>query len=133
MATAWWYVLGAGLLEVFWVVGLRATDGFSRLVPSVLVGAAIVGSMYLLSMASRSLAPGTAYAVWVGIGIGGTAIAEAAIARELPSLLRLAFLAMLLGAIIGLRITETPPAAAEQGALDPSLPAPGTTCTDDIC
>ena len=133
MATAWWYVLGAGLLEVFWVVGLRSTDGFSRLVPSLLVGVAIVGSMYLLSVASRSLAPGTAYAVWVGIGIGGTAVAEAAIARELPSLLRLAFLAMLLGAIIGLRMTEAAPAAAAQPATEPSPPAPGAMCPDDIC
>lgn len=72
---AWILLLVAGLLEVGWSIGMKYTDGFTRLVPSVLTGAGIIASMVLLSYAAKSLPIGTAYGVWVGIGAaerGGT-------------------------------------------------------------
>ncbi len=69
----WWLLLLAGLLEVGWAIGLKFTDGFTKPLPSVLTGAAIVGSMILLSLAARAIPIGTAYAVWTGIGVAGAA------------------------------------------------------------
>ncbi|RYZ57496.1 MAG: hypothetical protein EOP08_17130, partial [Proteobacteria bacterium] len=65
---AWAILFLAGLLEVAWAIGLKYTHGFTKLVPSVLTIAAIVASMWLVAVASRTLPIGTAYAVWVGIG-----------------------------------------------------------------
>lgn len=78
-----WIMLGiAGLLEVGWSIGLKYTHGFTRLVPSVLTGLGIAGSMFLLSMAARTLPIGTAYGVWVGIGAVGSAILGIALLGE---------------------------------------------------
>ena len=71
---AWMFVLIAGLLEVGWAIGLKYSEGFSRMVPSVLTIAGMAASMYLLSKALTVLPAGTGYAVWVGIGAVGTAI-----------------------------------------------------------
>ncbi len=71
---SWLILVVAGLLEVGWAVGLKYTEGFTRLVPSLLTGAAIAASMWLLSVAARTIPIGTAYAVWVGIGAAGTAV-----------------------------------------------------------
>jgi quaternary ammonium compound-resistance protein SugE len=101
----------AGLLEVVWVMGLRSTDGFTRIGPSLAVGSAIVASMALLSVASRTLPPSTAYAVWGGLGVGGVVVAESVAARELPSGTRLLFLTLLLVAIVGLRLSQGPGSA----------------------
>ena len=68
---AWYLLIVAGLLETGWAIGLKYTDGFTRPVPSLLTGTAIVASMVLLSIAARSIPIGTAYAVWVGIGAQG--------------------------------------------------------------
>lgn len=71
---AWAMLILAGLLEVAWAIGLKYTQGFTRLVPSVLTIAAIIASMSLLGMAAKHLPIGTAYAVWVGIGALGAAV-----------------------------------------------------------
>lgn len=71
---SWLLLVLAGLLEVGWAVGLKYTDGFRRPVPSLLVIAAISGSMFLLGVATRSLPISTAYAVWVGIGTVGASL-----------------------------------------------------------
>ena len=71
---AWILLFIAGLLETGWAIGLKYTDGFTRLWPSVLTVAGIAVSMFLLAVAARTLPIGTAYAVWVGIGAAGTAI-----------------------------------------------------------
>jgi multidrug transporter EmrE-like cation transporter len=73
---SWILLIFAGLLEACWAVGLKFTDGFSKPLPSVIVGSAIVASMVLLAMAIRDLPVGTAYAVWVSIGILGAAISQ---------------------------------------------------------
>lgn len=106
MNIAWIYLVIAGLLEVCWAIGLKYTDGFSRLWPSVFTLATLAASMYLLAKAAQTLPIGTAYAVWVGIGALGAAILGIFLFQESASLLRLGFLAMLLVAILGLKFTS---------------------------
>ena len=102
---AWLLLVIAGLIEAGWAIGLKYTDGFTRLVPSVLTIAGIAASMVLLSIAARTLPIGTAYAVWVGIGAAGAVVLGILFLGEPASLLRMAFLALLLVAIIGLKLT----------------------------
>ena len=71
---AWAYLLIAGVLEVVWAIGLKYTEGFSRLWPSVITATAMVASIYFLAQALKTLPVGTGYAVWTGIGAVGTAI-----------------------------------------------------------
>jgi quaternary ammonium compound-resistance protein SugE len=106
MSLPWIALVVAGLLEVCWAVGLKYTDGFRRPVASVLVIVAIAASMFLLSWAARTLPIGTAYAVWVGIGALGAAILGVVLFSEPVTPARLAFLAMLLIAIVGLKATS---------------------------
>ncbi|MGV3524829.1 MAG: quaternary ammonium compound efflux SMR transporter SugE [Candidatus Sericytochromatia bacterium] len=103
---SWILLTLAGLLEVGWAIGLKYTAGFTRPVPSVLTAAAIVGSMLLLAKASQSLPIGTAYAVWVGIGAAGAAVLGILLFQEPVSPARLFFLALLLVAIGGLKLTS---------------------------
>jgi quaternary ammonium compound-resistance protein SugE len=103
---SWFLLVIAGLLEVGWAIGLKYTQGFTRPLPSILTAAAIALSMVLLSMAARSIPIGTAYAVWVGIGAVGAAIIGILIFREPVSLLRIASLALLVLAMIGLKLSS---------------------------
>jgi quaternary ammonium compound-resistance protein SugE len=103
---AWLILVVAGLLEVVWSVGLKYTRGFTVVVPSVITIGAIIGSMWLLSIAARTLPIGTAYAVWVGIGATGAAILGGVLFHEPWTLPRGFFLALLVIAIIGLRVTS---------------------------
>ena len=105
MSSAWMKLVLAGLLEAGWAVGLKYTEGFTRLVPSVLTGAAIVASMWLLASAARELPIGTAYAVWVGIGAAGAAILGAVLLGESMSAGKVFFLVLLLVSVIGLKWT----------------------------
>lgn len=99
-------LLLAGALEVVWALGLKYTEGFTRLGPSLLTGAAIVVSMVLLAQAARTLPIGTAYAVWVGVGAAGAAIGGVLLFEESMSLPRLLFVALLIVSIVGLRLTS---------------------------
>ncbi len=101
----WLLLVIAGLLETGWAIGLKYTDGFTRLVPSVLTVAAMIVSMLLLGIAVRTLPIGTAYAVWVGIGAAGAAILGILLLGESASLPRLFFLGLLVVAIAGLKFT----------------------------
>jgi quaternary ammonium compound-resistance protein SugE len=102
---AWLILIVAGVLEVVWSLGLKSTQGFTRPVPSVIIGAAIVASMLLLARAARTLPIGTAYAVWVGIGAVGAAIGGVVLFDEALPPLRALFLALLVVSIVGLRLT----------------------------
>ena len=102
---AWTTLVMAGLCEVAWAVGLKYTQGFSRLWPSVGTLAALSVSMALLSWSVRTLPIGTAYGVWVGIGALGAALMGAYLFGESLSPLRLFFLMLLLVSIIGLKLT----------------------------
>ncbi|RCS41487.1 QacE family quaternary ammonium compound efflux SMR transporter [Bremerella cremea] len=105
---AWWILLLAGSLEIVWAVGLKYTQGFTRPWPSAITLAAIVASMYLLSVATKELPIGTAYAVWVGIGAAGTAILGMAVLNEPVTVWRLFFLVLLGIAIVGLKFSAAP-------------------------
>ncbi|WP_394829247.1 DMT family transporter [Pendulispora albinea] len=107
---AWVYLVIAGLLEICWAIGLKYSDGFSKLGPTVFTVVTLVGSMILLSMAARSLPIGTAYAVWVGIGAFGAAVIGMILLREPVTPGRVFFLVLLLIAVIGLKLTA--PASA---------------------
>ena len=103
---AWTMLLGAGLLEIVWAIALKYTGGFTRFWPSAIGIVAAVISFVMLSSALKSLPVGTAYAVWVGIGALGVALAGILALGESASPLRLAFLALILIGIIGLKIVE---------------------------
>ncbi|HEX2212633.1 MAG TPA: quaternary ammonium compound efflux SMR transporter SugE [Mycobacterium sp.] len=103
---AWLILLLAGLLEIVWAIALKQSEGFSRLWPSVVgVGAAVL-SFLLLTVALRELPAGTGYAVWVGIGAVGVAIAGVILLGEAVSPARVMFLAVIVTGIVGLRIVE---------------------------
>lgn len=102
---AWFVLVIAGLLEVVWSLGLKSTEGFTRLGPSVVVGGAIVASMVLLAHAAKTLPIGTAYAVWVGIGVVGTAIGGVVLFDEAMPPLRVVFMIGLIVSIVGLKLT----------------------------
>jgi len=103
---AWAILIGAGLLEIVWATALKNADGFTRLWPSVIGIVFSLMSFFMLAVALRSLPLGTAYAVWVGIGIIGVAVAGIIAFGESASLLRVGFIALILVGVIGLRIVE---------------------------
>jgi quaternary ammonium compound-resistance protein SugE len=99
----WIILLIAAGLEVGWAIGLKYTDGFSRLWPSVATISAMVASMYLLARATRVLPIGTAYAVWTGIGAAGTAILGMLLLGESREWIRIASIALIITGVIGLK------------------------------
>jgi quaternary ammonium compound-resistance protein SugE len=101
---AWTYLLIAGLLEVGWAIGLKYTDGFSRLWPSVGTVLAMILSLAFLGLALKTLPVGTAYAVWTGIGAIGTVILGIVLFAEPATALRLACVGLILSGIIGLKL-----------------------------
>ncbi len=103
---AWLYLLIAGLFEIGWAVGLKYTEGFTRLWPSVWTIAALAVSMALLATAVRELPIGTAYAVWTGIGAVGTAILGIILFAEPATALRLGSIALIVAGIIGLKLAS---------------------------
>jgi quaternary ammonium compound-resistance protein SugE len=101
---AWMSLFVAGLFEIAWAIGLKYTDGFSRLWPSMATLVAMVLSVLLLEFAVRSLPVGTAYAVWVGIGAVGTAILGMVLFGESREPLRLLCLALIVAGVVGLKL-----------------------------
>ena len=102
---AWIALLGAGLLEVCWAVGLKYTDGFSKPLPSLGVVAALGGSLYPLASATRAIPLGTAYAIWVGIGALGAGLAGVWLFGEPLTAARGGCFLLLTAAIVGLKLT----------------------------
>ena len=103
---AWLVLTVAGLFEVGWAIGLKYTDGFSKLWPSVATAAAMVVSVVLLGWAMRSLPVGTAYAVWTGIGAVGTVVLGIVLFGEPATLGRLVCVTLIVAGIIGLKVTH---------------------------
>ena len=102
-----WVILGiAGILEVVWAVGLKYTDGFSRFWPTVGTVLAMIMSVWLLSVAMKSLPIGTAYAIWVGMGAVGTAIAGIILFGESANIGRILSLMFIIAGIVGLKLTS---------------------------
>lgn len=106
MTNAWMLLIAAGLLEVVWAIGLKYTDGFSRPLPSVITVAAMIGSVWLLALALKSVPVGTGYAVWTGIGAVGTAILGIVLFSESASLARLACIGLIVAGILGLKLVS---------------------------
>lgn len=104
---SWFILVIAGLLEVCWASALKSTAGFTRLWPTLFFAVTLGGSMYLLSLATKNLPVGTAYAVWVGIGAAGTAIFAMLFHGEVMTLARGLFLSLLIISIIGLKMTTS--------------------------
>ena len=100
----WIILVIAGLLEIVWAIGLKYTDGFTRLWPSVITLIAMIVSVSLLGYAMKNLPVGTAYAVWVGIGAVGTAIAGIIWLAEPASAMRILSLALIVAGIVGLKL-----------------------------
>ncbi len=100
---SWAIVALAGLMEMGWALGLKYSDGFTRLWPTIVTAVLALGSFWLLSLAMKSLPVGTAYAVWVGIGAIGTATAAVFLFHEPVSLLRVLGVMLILAGIIALK------------------------------
>jgi quaternary ammonium compound-resistance protein SugE len=104
---AWIYLTLAGLFEIGWAIGLKYTDGFSRLIPSVLTAVSMVISVLLLGLALKTLPVGTGYAVWTGIGTVGTALLGIVLLGEPATALRLACIGLIVAGILGLKFAST--------------------------
>ena len=102
----WLYLAIAGLFEVGWAIGLKYTEGFTRLVPSVLTVGAMIVSLALLGLALKTLPVGTAYAVWTGVGAVGTAILGIVLFADPATLPRLACIGLIVVGIVGLKIVS---------------------------
>ena len=105
---AWIYLTVAGLFEVAWAIGLKYTNGFTRLWPSLWTGASMVMSMFLHALALRTLPVGTGYAVWTGIGSVGTALLGIVLLGESRDFARLLCLALIVIGIVGLKLGTQP-------------------------
>ena len=99
----WIILVAAGLLEVVWAIGLKYTEGFSRLWPSLVTGAAMFASVVLLGIAMKQIPVGTAYGIWVGIGAVGAAILGMVLFAESVSALKIVSLALIVAGIAGLK------------------------------
>jgi quaternary ammonium compound-resistance protein SugE len=108
---AWTLLLIAGLFEVAWAIGLKYTEGFTRLMPSLLTVAAMVVSIVCLALALKSIPVGTGYAVWTGIGAVGTAILGIVLFGEPAGAARLACIALIVAGILGLKLVSGSAAA----------------------
>jgi quaternary ammonium compound-resistance protein SugE len=101
---AWIYLFFAGLFEVGWAIGLKYTNGFTRLVPTALTLASMIVSLGLLGIALKSLPVGTAYAVWTGIGTVGTAALGIYLLGEPATVVRVACIGLIVAGIVGLKV-----------------------------
>ena len=103
---AWLYLMIAGVLECGWAVGMKYTDGFTRLLPSVLTIGAMGVSFWFLSLAMRTIPLGTAYAVWTGIGAVGVAALGMVLFEESREILRILCLLLIVAGIVGLKLVS---------------------------
>ena len=103
---SWFLLVLAGLFEIGWAIGLKYTDGFTRLWPSIFTIASMAVSVLLLGLAVKQLPIGTAYGVWVGIGAMGTAIAGIILLGEGVSLLKIVSLILILLGVLGLKLAH---------------------------
>ena len=111
MSTAWLTLIIAGCLEVVWALGLKYTEGFSKPFPSAITIGAMIGSVWLLALALKSIPVGTGYAVWVGIGAVGAAIGGVILFGESKSLPRIACILLIIAGVSGLKLFSDPDAA----------------------
>jgi quaternary ammonium compound-resistance protein SugE len=102
---AWLYLVIAGVLEVAWAIGLKYTEGWSRLYPSLITAALMIASFYFLSLAVKVLPIGTSYAVWTGIGTVGAAIFGIVVLGEARDIGKIVCIVLIVAGIVGLKLT----------------------------
>lgn len=102
---AWIYLLIAGGLEIGWAIGLKYTDGFTKLVPTLITIPTMIASFLCLALAIRQIPVGTGYAIWTGIGAVGTALAGIILFGESAAPARIACLVLVVAGIVGLKLT----------------------------
>lgn len=102
----WIYLIIAGILEIGWAIGLKYTEGWTKILPSVITGLIMIASFYFLSLAIKTLPIGTAYAVWTGIGTVGAAILGMIIFNEPRDLSRVLCILLIIAGIAGLKLTS---------------------------
>lgn len=103
----WFHLIIAGLLEVAWAIGLKQTDGWTRLWPSVITVVLMIASFFFLSLALRTLPLGTAYAIWTGIGAVGTALIGILIFDEPRTVARLVCILLIISGVVGLKLASS--------------------------
>ena len=103
---SWVYLFIAGLLEIVWAIGLKYTEGFTKLTPTIVTIVAIVASGWFLALALRTIPVGTGYAVWTGIGAVGTAILGIVLFAEPATAARLLSIGLIIAGIIGLKLVS---------------------------
>ena len=103
---SWIYLLIAGLLEIVWAIGLKYTEGFTKLVPSAVTIVAMIASIWFLALALRTIPVGTGYAMWTGIGATGTAILGIVLFAEPATAARLACIGVIVAGIVGLKVVS---------------------------
>ncbi|HPG34582.1 MAG: quaternary ammonium compound efflux SMR transporter SugE [Lentimicrobiaceae bacterium] len=127
----WLILIIAGLFETVWAVSMKYSEGLTRLWPSLITAAAMIISLWLLAIALKSLPLGTAYTIWTGIGALGTVIYGILIFGESKDLLKILFVMMILGGIIGLKVVskESTAQKAEQSQPVGAQPETGNHTT----
>ena len=103
---AWFYLIIAGVLEIGWIISLKYTEGFTKLVPIIFYACFGAGSAYFLSLSLKSIPVATAYAGWMGIAITGTTLVAIFTGQEPLQIFRILFLAMILVGVLGLKISS---------------------------
>ncbi|MEX5219284.1 MAG: quaternary ammonium compound efflux SMR transporter SugE [Nitrospira sp.] len=103
---AWVYLIVAGLFEIGWATGLKYTEGFTRLWPSLWTAASMALSVWLLAVALKSIPIGTGYAVWTGIGAAGTALAGMVLFDESREVIRILSIVVIMAGILGLKLSS---------------------------
>ncbi|RID82736.1 quaternary ammonium compound-resistance protein SugE [Peribacillus asahii] len=104
---AWLYLIIAGLFEVIWATSLKYTEGFTKIIPSIITVTGMIISFYFLSAAVKTLPLGTAYAIWTGIGAVGAVTIGIIFFQEPKDFLRLFFVGCIVIGIIGLKVTSS--------------------------
>ena len=102
---AWVYLIVAGFFEIGWATGLKYTEGFTRLWPSLWTAASMALSVWLLAVALKTIPIGTGYAVWTGIGAAGTALAGMVLFGESREFIRIASIVVIMAGILGLKLS----------------------------
>ncbi|MFE4428869.1 DMT family transporter [Peribacillus butanolivorans] len=106
---AWIYIIMAGLLEIIWVIGLKYSHGFTKIIPSIVTVVIIIFSFFLLSKALHSIPLGTGYAIFTGLGTVGTVVIGMLFLGETINPLKVFFMALMILGIIGIKINPAPP------------------------
>jgi quaternary ammonium compound-resistance protein SugE len=121
---AWFYLFLGGVLEIVWLIAMKYSNGFRNFWPSAIVVLALIGSMFVVSLAIRTIPMGTAYAIWTGIGAAGGAIAGIVLFNESKDWLRLLSIALIIAGIVGLKITAPSDAPPQPVTATPAPTSP---------